>query len=629
MKYRTFTRLLSPLIFAAVAAGGNAQEVDPYALYEAAKAGEITLDAPTAGDEDVSVTQEDLKVTEEDLPAEIVIKPQPKAELEPEPEAVAETVSMPVIKPEAPEPEDIADTPVETAVKPKTDEIAEPEPEAEPAAQQAALPALDNFQDNAVDAAVLTRGDIAPYFLSASEYLELRGDAPTMQTVLTYSVTQSKTGDEGKDSLAEIDLIIGKDYAARRAAGLLKIYDFKYNRLLTITAPAGENAAPSLQNTPLFARAHRNMTSIAKTTGNGKIDRIDIAPGVSLDAFWIESAMSWAMTDRAGDIVLNSKPSEAQMTYKDAPVFSVTLSNDSYADPDQSDVMLAFAHWNLPIHPAGLKQLYGAAPVETMTIASKSPNAPDGETQVWTLTSQTTSDAVFPLPKNAINSSQSSKNPIAFVMNKAARNTALGGRPDYDALAEAVLTAYDADDYEAAWLAAKRYEAGSRPCKKNNIRKACKALRDIEDMRKKPESLETLLTAFENSEDKAKYVQALSALRPWLEAEDTPALVMRTAGVMRAKIDTATAKAAGVDDIAPGALIRGALAKDPYNPQAYLAMAQFYAASGDYEMAWNVFDALRASISQDPKDKFTVDKVEAGLIDRGPGYFMPAVMAER
>ncbi len=656
----------------------GAQDIDPYALYEAVKSGELELETPPAkapvdtpmagagGERGEMPAEEQANAPRPDIP--LTDAPRIEAGAPPtetDPQAV-NLEGLDSRKPEIdikaadglqidikPAELDVGDTdtdasdaaPSEDDLAPPADETVEseetPEPETETSTAQAApktdapaaLPAFDDQDQNTVDTAIMNRADIAPYFLSAKAYLKLRGDAPQIQTRLIYSVAQTEAGDDETTKTFDVALAIGKDYVARQSTAPgsgLRIYDFRYNRLLTVTPGADDDAPSVFQNAPLYARAHSNTSMVAGSTQNGKLETLDLPGGVTLDAFWIESAMSWAMTDRASDIVLTSDIEGASLTYKDQPVFNVTLSGEDYADPDQSDAMLAFAHWDLPIHPTGLKQLYAAAPVETMTIVSKSPGAPDGQSQVWTLKSTDTSDAVFPLPQNAVNTLSGGKaNPIAFVMNRAARGLALSGPPQYDDLADAVITAMNADDYEGAWLAAKRYETFSRPCKKNNIRKACKVLRDIEDMRKKPESLDSLLQAYEDSEDSAKRVKALQALKPWLMKDDVPADILRLAGVMRAKIDTGTAKVAGVDAIKARPLLQSALMKDPYNPQAYLAMAQYYAASRSYDEAWNVFDTLRSSISQDRKEKFTVDKVERGLQDRAPGYFAPAVMAER
>ena len=644
MKNLTRFALLSTAALTLCALPASGQDVDPYALYDAVKSGEVVLEPPKPqeGIEPPVISQTQPE------PGTAVIEPGTAIiDMTGFDSRISETSGR------APEAED-ADAqsagPDEApqAINETVPEIDAPkiiEPDAEISAAGDMLLSIDDPDKNAINAAKLTRADIAPYFLSAAEYKKLRGTQSRPQTTLIYEVTQSNLAGKAQDiagapaaTTTEVMLAIGDDYVARQSSlpgDALRIYDFKYNRVLTIT-PAADNALPAMfSNAPLYALAHRNIRTVGTMTKNGKADKIDLAPDVSLDAFWIESAKSWAMTERADDVVLTSETdgavlTYAVLTYKDAPVFSVDLSDEAYAEPEHADALLAFAHLDMPIHPAGLKQLYGAAPIKTMSITSKSPQSPKGQKQVWTLKSISADNAPFPLPAGPVNTLTSTQtDPIAFVMNLAARGTAPGGPPAYDDLADAVLTAMDADDYEAAWLAAKRYEQFSRPCQKNNIRKACKALREIEDMRKKPESLNILLEAYEDAEAPKTRVKALQALRPWLGRDDIPADIMRLAGVARAKIDAATAKAAGLDDIKAEDLIKGAMIKEPYSAQTYLAMAQYYAAIGDYNASWNVFDALRSAIETDRKTKFAVDKVERSLQKRAPGYFLPAAMAER
>ena len=613
--------LLSPLLLTPLTSLAQTQEIDPYELYKAAqkqkqdKAAEPQIIIP----EDLESRTETETVTAPDA-GQIDISADEIAPSAEAPQILS--VENPQDAPED-EPENIEDI---------VDRIPTGPVQSLETAGGVALPAPSGSPANTVDTPALNRADIAPFFLTAAEYIDLRDKgAAAPQMNLIYAVTQSGASEGSDPKSFDVALAVGTDYVARQSTQPgtpLQIFDFKFNRVLTVTG-GEENAQLMWVNAPLYALAHRNTRTVSGTLKDAEDGAIQIAPDVTLNTFWVESAYSLGLSKR-DDLVLSSSAEGGALKLGSETVFEVSLSADTYETPEQSDAMLAFAHLGLPVHPAGLKQLYAAGPVEAMTIISKSPGAPDGQKQVWTLKTASADKAEFPLPPGALNAlSETQNDPIAYVMNQAARGTAPGGPPKYDDLADAVLTAMDADDFETAWLAAKRYELFSRPCKKNNIRKACKAMRAIEDKRKKPQKLETLLNAYADSEEGEKRVSTLKALRPWLEADDTPADIMRLAGVLRAKIDASTAKAAGVDDINAGTLIKSALLKDPYNPQMYLAMAQFYAASGDYDAAWNSFDTLRSSVEPNEKAKFAVDKVEGGLQERAPGYFIPAVMAER
>ncbi len=637
-----FHALITPALLTALALPAGAQDIDPYALYEASKAAQSQT-APGAVQSGPAT---------QPIPTMVAPEPKIKISLAPQPEPEPEAEIAPKTEPQ-PEPAQEQDSLIREAAAaeyPKdnaTDENApepaeeseavkesDPESEAEPKAEASgpALPSMNNPAANAAYKPVLNRGDIAPFFLSAAEYLALRQDGPGPQMNLIYSVTQSGLTEGSKPKTFDVALAVGPDYVARQStqpAAPLKIYDFKYNRVLSVTGAERAGAPLIWVNVPLYALAHRNTRTVSAALKDAKDGAVQISPAASLNTFWVESAYSLGLSDR-DNLVLDSGSAGGTLKFDGERVFEVSLSGETYETPEQSDAMLAFAHLDLPVHPAGLKQLYAAGPVKAMTIISKSPGAPQGQKQVWTLKTASAQTAEFPLPAKALNAlSETQNDPITFVMNQAARGIAPGGPPKYDELADAVLTAYEAEDFETAWLAAKRYELFSRPCKKNNIRKACKTLRAIEDMRKKPQRLEALIKAYAGSEDSKDRVTALQALRPWLDADDTPADILRLAGVLRAKIDSATAKVAGVDDIEAGRLIRSALLKDPYNPQMYLAMAQFYAAGGDYNAAWNSFDTLRSSVEPNEKAKFAVDRVERGLQDRAPGYFIPAVMSPR
>lgn len=518
----------------------------------------------------------------------------------------------------------------------------QPVADAQSAKSMAALPSLDDG-DNVIDAPRLARADILPFFLSAQEYLAARGGGEAAQTSLLYKVTTEPLSAEPQEAsnqdvsdLAKseiVQLLIGPDYVAQQSdqpGSEFRIYDFKYNRFLRILPPAEEGTSANLINVSLYALAHRNTRTVASMTDQGKRDVVDLGP-IKLDAFWMESAMSWAMTDRLMDLQTERADEAVEITYKDEPAFAMTLDELAYTSPAQSDALLVFAHHSWPVHPSALREFFAApAPVKSMTIISKTPSAPLGAKQVWTLMERKDGMGTFPLPGDVVSQAihAGADDPIAFVINAAARGTALEGRPSKDGVAAEFREALEAGDLQKAWLSGQRYMTLFGSCEAHKADSVCEGLTAIEANEEQPASLKVLMGAFEDAKTSSTRARALKALKPYLNDPQAPPIILRMIGITRAKLGTATARAAGLETLDAQTLMKASLARDPYDPQTYLGLAQYKASRGEFEAAWDIYDVLRSSINNETSKRFGVDKVEAALLERAPGYFEIPVMVE-
>lgn len=519
------------------------------------------------------------------------------------------------------------ETEVEVTLQAQPETEATPEPMLEPAALQNS--SEKPRKATTISALETNRPDIAPFYLTAEQYLGHRGDAPSAQLHLTYRVEREQIS--GNTAAPQsVTLIIGPDFAAMTQSGdgtqaaAQKIYDFKLGRLITLT-PEGD--ALRMMNSSLYALVHRNVTTIRKVTKSGAQDKVQ-AGNMSLDAFWMESALSFAMNDRLSDLVTQEDPSSAKVAFKDETIFALTFSDTPYPDRAHSDAFMAFAHHGLPLHPSVLRQFFGAQhPPQSLNMVMKGPNFPQGQTQIWTLTEAALIDAPFPLPLDAISVTQSQPiDPVAFVISEAATGRALGGRPSRSALSGAVQTAINDSDPRAAWLSAQRYLALFGDCKADagkSGQTVCAAIEDIEARSDLPDDLRVMIKAFKDAKVKGQRVAVVKALRPYADKPDAPAIVLKTLGLARAKIRSGAAKAAMIDQIDGEALLIQALARDPYDPDVYLGLAQIHAANGRYEAAWDMHDALRASLAPTSARSSVIDGVEDKLRSGAPGYFIP------
>ncbi len=493
---------------------------------------------------------------------------------------------------------------------------------------------------------------LAPFYLSTQEYLDLRQDKPKNktneiwpQTILHYDVRNvpvlGVNLTSNLDRVQKITIALGEDFAAMTIENKLKIYDFKFNRLLIVKSQNtdGSNPGPLVfDNISLFAKAYRNMNTVKQVTRNGRLKTLPIAEGVSLDAFWIESSMSWAASAPETKLVFKTEQQALSVKRKNDVVFKAKFSKEKYKSDRLRDALLAFAHHEWPLHPQILQALYEFdAPPKQLEILMYGPNALKGQKQTWVLTEQVHKKAVFPLPENALAVlQQPDVTPLAYVISAAAHNQALGGIDSLEELERRFKREIEADDIWQAWLTGQRYAAYTGRCDTVRGSAICQSLADIEaaHMSEQPEYIQDYFTALRASkrprlESRLKSgrkaelnAETIKLLQPYLDKKTTPAFVLRIAAMARAKMKAAQVKAQGLTNIDAEDLLMTALVKDPYDPKTYVGLAQVLAARGAYEQSWDIYDALRAAIPTTHGVELKINRVEQNLRKSTPGYFL-------
>lgn len=485
------------------------------------------------------------------------------------------------------------------------------------------------------------------FYYTAQEYLDTRGAGKSPQTILHYEVrTQSKGGNAGPDQ--NVTLILGEDYAALKREGAkgitTKIYDFKFNRLLTIQPQIAVDGQPTgreqFDNLSLYPRAYRNIKTVKNLTRNGKVRVLEVGKGAggkvkTLDAFWIESAMSWAavQADIALDIIVEDSAEGAVFTVtkedgnkEGETVFKAAFPPKIYENPAFKQTLLAFAHHEWPLHPQILQALYEFdAPPSNLEMLSYSPKAPKGETQIWALKDRTTANANFPLPPKALSITERKPVvPLAMIINEAAHDKAHGGMQSLESIEQDFFASLDEAVPLTSWLLGQRYIAYSGGCGERDVGSMCDVLSKIEatDGYEQTHLFRHYIMSRHLAQSKASRIDAVKIVQPYLDDPKTPAIVLRTAAMARAKIKTSTAKTADLENIHAETILKAALEKDPYDPNIYVGLAQVYAANGAMEQSWDIYDALRAGIPTRSAVKLKIDKVENRIRASAPGYFV-------
>jgi len=471
---------------------------------------------------------------------------------------------------------------------------------------------------------------IAPFYLSAEEYLSLRGDGNSQQTVLRYKVESGAVTGSGLGASQEIALVLGADFVAMNVGKNTTIYDFKLNRILSLKPEYGMDGKLTgktfFENTSLYAKAYRDITTVRSTTQNGRLKKLDMGKGVSLDAFWIESAMSWATDTSDADLMIE-KPNQSLIIKRNGEtVFSAEFADEAYDNHASKNALLTFAHVKWPLHPSVLRELYTyASPPKRFEMLSYGPTAPKGQKQVWTLVNQIVETAAFPLPGNAISVAQMPKvTPLVFLIGEAVNNRALGGIKSVKQMASDFDGKLDAEQYWRAWIIGQQYIAYSGKCKNPNDPTICKATAQIEATYKDdmPKRVQDYMTALNAAGRPGLKAEAIETLGPYLDKKETPAFVIRTAAMARAKMKKTQAETAGVTDLNAEILLQTALAKDPYDPNTYVGLAQVLAAKGAFEQSWDIYDALRAGIPTADSIDLKINRLEKNLRKTAPGYFL-------
>ncbi len=495
---------------------------------------------------------------------------------------------------------------------------------------------------------------LAPFYLGASDYLDLRNAANNNklwpQTVLHYDVRNVPVSGINLtarlDRVQKVVITLGEDFAAVTSDNKTRIYDFKFNRLLTVypkTGPDGTRTDTQVfDNISLYAKAYRNMHTVRRITRKGSLKTLPIdqaspkattgiSKGASLDAYWVESSISWAASAPKTELLFTAKPDYLSVKRKDELVFKAKFSEKTYISDTDRNTLLAFAHHEWPLHPHILQALYAyAAPPKQLEILMYSPKALKGQKQTWVLTKRQHIKAGFPLPEKALGVLQRQDiAPLAYVINEAAHNRALGGMASLEALKRRFKQQIADGEIWQAWLTGQKYSAYSGKCGTGRSSTICQTIRDLENtqMPAQPKYIQDYFTALQATGRPGLQVEIIQLLEPYLDKKDTPAFVIRTLAMARAKMKAKQAKIAGLAEIDPQALLETALAKDPYDPNTYVGLAQVLAARGNFEQSWDIYDALR-TLPTAQGVELKINRVERNLRKSTPGYFLQPIGAE-
>ena len=470
---------------------------------------------------------------------------------------------------------------------------------------------------------VLSNLPVAPFYLTAKDYRKYRGDTEQPQLILQYTVSSLKLDSSNIQISSQATLILGEDFAAISNAApgepeTLRIYDFKLDRVLNL-----EPSEKGLQfsNGSLYASAHRNTRLVRMMTDKGQREEIDFGKGVTLPAFWLESAMSFGASDRIEDIALEIEGRTASAVFEDEIVTEITLSDSAFESEAMSNAQLVFAHHYWPVHPTILRQIFEApGPIEKLVYISRGPDDPKGTQYTWTLSGQKSVTKDFPLPAVAASITQK---PGAPALATNLRKTLTTPTPDLAVIKEPFS---NADSPMQAWENGQRYVTYSGDCAMKDRPQLCNAITDIADNPELTESFQPIAKAATLSQTKAGRAQALSVLAKAASAPDASPAVLYLAGMTRARLKASDLSPELQAFNAEAALTR-AVNADPHNPSYLMGLAQYYAAEDRFEEAWDLYDTLRVVLAQpsmsESNIRVPIDRVESGLRGLAPAYFLP------
>ncbi|MGB0908295.1 MAG: hypothetical protein ACPGVT_12440, partial [Maricaulaceae bacterium] len=135
--------------------------------------------------------------------------------------------------------------------------------------------------------------------------------------------------------------------------------------------------------------------------------------------------------------------------------------------------------------------------------------------------------------------------------------------------------------------------------------------------------LPILIQAFSDIDVPARRVAAIKALKPFLEEENSPSIILRTAAMGLAKLKKDELKKADLGNLRPEAMLKEAIARNPYDLVAYRGLSQVYAARGAYEKSWDMSDGLRAFQNVPEELTISSNRAEAQILRAAPGFFPP------
>lgn len=532
-------------------------------------------------------------------------------------------------------------------VKPNQDPLPAPKPHQdeedktpEPAANsEPVTKTVQNERQNEESPAkIIASKVLLPFYVPATTYLEKRGETPSTLLYLHYKVetkpvnndAKSKQLSQDKGTMRDIELVVGPDYVAFQSGKSTRIYDLKMRRFLTVSSLAGEDDGDLyFDNVSLFAKAYRNIHAINKASNFGKRTRILLSAKSALDVFWIESAMGWAVKERKKDLEFKDEDNGFDVSYKGKTVAALRPSKTPYPSPVHKRAFFAFSHFELFLHPEILQNLFAFDTVPArMEFATYSPKYPSGQTQIWTLKSAEVKTGEFPLPEQAKSTPERKPvTPLVFVISKAVQNQALGGRPSAEVLSQAYDRAFLGNAYYDAWLLAEKYAALYGPCQLST-RAICKGREVVasliqsglkESERETDKTLVRYLEILDQISKKETRSAGLLAFEPLVDNPNVPSFVLRKVALARAKIKAP--KNDKIKSLSALAMLKQSLIKDPYDPNAYVGLAQVLAANGGYEQSWDVYDALRAGIKGADRVDEKIKRFEDKVLKVAPAYF--------
>ena len=457
------------------------------------------------------------------------------------------------------------------------------------------------------------------FFTSAPDYLSQRGTTTGPRLTLRYDITRknAKTAVPGRTSI--VDIIIGTDYASiSKSSEELVIYDFKEKRLLNVN-----KASNSFTNTSLYAASYRAVDTVGRMTNGGQLRKLPLGDGLTLDAFYLESALGYAAGAPPIDLTVSQTDNKITADFEGEQVFSAALNGPKLEDYRQAYSFLSLLYHSEPVHPAILAELKDvrAAP-NAMTFVSFGPKIPDGEIISWTLKSKMSETAEFPLPKGAASIVEgSSVSPLDFVMTEAVAGRALGGQVMPESALTVINQQISQGDPLSAWISAQSLKDMMGGCEQ--LAGFCRAISKAQSQKEAHPELSSLIDALDQADRKSTRLEGLKALSPLISAPDAPSLVLRRAGLALAKTTKAQRAAAGLEAFDPEDLLSQAIARNPYDLLAYKGLAQLEAARGDFIQSWNINDTLRAFPNASDTLRGPIDKAEAQLTAVAPGFFPP------
>ena len=473
----------------------------------------------------------------------------------------------------------------------------------------------------------------APFYLSAKEYLQVRGEDAGAQTVLNYRVEVETLGSETPARIREVTLYIGGDYVAMKSGLTTKIYDFKLERLLSLTpnyAPDGAKTDKlQFDNVSLYAKAYRNISAVKGATKNGKEAKIQIGQDKFIDKFWMESAMSWAAAPPEMALVVDGQDDSISILRDNSEVFTAEFSGANYASTDMKDSFLVFANHEMSIHPLIMKRLAQYdSPIKYMEIMAYGPNTPNGQKQIWSLTGREDNEGGFPLPQAALSAAQRDPvSPLVFVINEAAHGRALEGKKTAAELQAEFDETFDGGDEIQAWFIGQEYLAHTGiDCERETKNSVCAGILAYEsaEVGARTDIVQRYFVAagLAGAKTAEGRTELIKTVKPNLDDQSAPAFIYRLAAMARAKLTKQQAKDAGLSDMNAEALLKISLVKDPYDPNTYMGLAQVLAANGGFEQSWDMYDALRAEFPSRDDLSMKINRVEKNLRATAPGYFL-------